>query len=85
MSKHTHVPSHTWYSNMMQYVVEAVAVSCLVVVFHIGAGHRRVHEIAFGKDPKGSQGFGTYRNYPIPSMGLFYLPTWMVDFDGKCR
>ena len=22
---------------------------------------------------------------PIPSMGLVYLPTWMVDFYGKCR
>ena len=22
---------------------------------------------------------------PIGSMGLVYLPTWMVDFDGKCR
>ena len=20
---------------------------------------------------------------PIPSMGLLYLPTWMVDFHGK--
>ena len=24
-------------------------------------------------------------SYPIPSMGLEYLPTWMVDFHGKCR
>ena len=22
-------------------------------------------------------------SYPIPSMGLVYLPTWMVDFYGK--
>ena len=21
--------------------------------------------------------------YPIPSMGLVYLPTWMADFYGK--
>ena len=23
--------------------------------------------------------------FPIPSMGLVYLPTWMVDFYAKCR
>ena len=22
---------------------------------------------------------------PIGSMGLVYIPTWMVDFYGKCR
>ena len=26
-----------------------------------------------------------YISYSIGSMGLVYLPTWMVDFDGKCR
>ena len=24
-------------------------------------------------------------NIPIPSMGLVYLPTWMLDLYGKCR
>ena len=29
--------------------------------------------------------FFSKSSYPIGSMGLVYLPTWMVDFYGKCR
>ena len=84
VSEPTHVPYRHVTVIWCNICVEAIAAvywwhcSSLVVVFHIGAGHRRVHEIAFG-NPRFTRVRKHIETIPYhPWDCIVYLHGWLI-------